>query len=135
MIDDYQELGLGELTSLVTQVSLGAWGSQLSLRCLYDPAGERLPYLVTFHHCQQIQWNVHELELVADAEADLIGISLGKGDFQEPAVIYTDIFELSIVYSSFTIQLLEGTDKSGSIGTPPSGLDRRPAQSKLTQSL
>lgn len=37
---DYHLLGLGGLTSLVTEIETKAWGSQIAIRCLYDPTGE-----------------------------------------------------------------------------------------------
>lgn len=68
MVDDYNLLGLGKLTSLVTNVNVSLWGAEVS-----------------------------------DLEADLIGISLGEEAHQKPAVICTDIFEISVLYSSFSV--------------------------------
>lgn len=104
MADDYKLLGLGELTSLITHVKINHWGTEVSVECIYDPKGERLPYQLTFRNCQEIQWNVHDLESTSDLEADLIGLCLGKESYQQPAVIHTDIFELAISYDKYSLE-------------------------------
>jgi hypothetical protein len=48
MADDYVLLGLGELTSLITAITISGWGSQVLLECIYDPTGGRLPYIPLF---------------------------------------------------------------------------------------
>lgn len=107
MADDYKLLGLGELTSLITDVEISHWGTEVMLKCVYAPRGERLPYQLTFHNCQEIQWNVHDLESTSDLEADLIGLCLGKESYQQPAVIHTDIFELAIFYDNYSLEQVE----------------------------
>jgi hypothetical protein len=104
MGDDYTKLGLGTQTSLITNLVIQAWGTEVKLECVYDPKGQRLPYSITFYGCQNIHWEVHDPELADDIEADLIGISLGSNLNQEPAVIYTDIFELSVSYRDFSLE-------------------------------
>jgi hypothetical protein len=42
-------------------------------------------------------------EDVKDPEADLIGIHLGENAHRKAALIHTDIFEISILYGSFSI--------------------------------
>jgi hypothetical protein len=104
MADDYLLLGLGELTSLVTGVRVSAWGSVLTVECVYAPGDRNLPYQLIFEDCQAIQWDVLEAQSVGDVEADLIGISLGKEEHQAPAIIHTDIFEVSVTYGSFRLE-------------------------------
>ena len=104
MSDDYQLLNLGGLTSLVTNVRLSLWGNEVVLECLYDPTGDRLPYTLTFQDCREINWEIHDPEEVQEPFADLIGIHLGEGDRQKPALIHTDIFEISLLYSTFKMQ-------------------------------
>jgi hypothetical protein len=104
MPDDYKLLNIGQLTSLVTNVKVSLWGNQVLLECLCDPAGERLPYTLNFQDCREIRWDVHDPEEVGDLEADLIGISLGEDAHRQPAVIHTDIFEISIIYGNFSVQ-------------------------------
>ena len=63
MADDYNLLGLGGLTSLVTNVNVCWWGNEVLVECLYDPTGDRLPYSLLFKDCREIRWDVHD-ELV-----------------------------------------------------------------------
>src|ERR687886_623615 len=88
MPDDYNLLNLGGLTSLVKNVNVSLWGNQILFEFIYDPTGDRLPYSIVFHDCRDISWEVLHPEDVKDPEADLI---------------HTDIFEISILYGSFSI--------------------------------
>ncbi|TAE62340.1 MAG: hypothetical protein EAZ86_31275 [Oscillatoriales cyanobacterium] len=103
MPDDYNLLNLGGLTSLVTNVNVSLWGNEVLLECIYDPTGDRLPYFLVFHDCREIMWEVHDEEEVKEPEADLIGIHLGEDAHLKAALIHTDIFEISILYGSFSI--------------------------------
>lgn len=98
MTDDYTLLGLGELTSIVTGINISAWGSQVLLECIYDPIGDSLPYQLLFQRCREVHFEIHDLEEIGEFEADLIGISLGENDYKQPAIIHTDIFEISLLY-------------------------------------
>ena len=103
MPDDYNLLNLGELTSLVTNVNVSLWGNEIVFECIYDPTRDRLPYTIVFHDCRDISWEVFHPEDVQDPEADLIGIHLGENAHRKAALIHTDIFEISILYGSFSI--------------------------------
>lgn len=59
-----------------------------------------------FQGCEHIRWDIHSLEQISDLEADLIGFELGAATCQKPAVIYTDIFELEILYDQFELRKL-----------------------------
>jgi hypothetical protein len=100
--DDYNLLGLGGLTSLITNVKVSLWGNEVSIECVYNPE-ERLPYVLAFKDCRDIRWTVHDDEEVGELEAEFFGISLGEPQHQKPAVITTDIFEISILYGIFSI--------------------------------
>lgn len=106
MADDYVLLGLGELTSIVTGITLSNWGSQVLLDCIYDPTGDRLPYQLLFQACREVRFDVHDLEEVGEYEADLIGVNLGKNNYEKSAIIYTDIFEISLLYKQMTVEKL-----------------------------
>ena len=93
---------MGGFTSLITNVKVSSWGNEVSIECVYNPE-ERLPYLLTFKDCRDIRWTVHDEEEVGELEAEFFGIALGKPEHQKPAVITTDIFEISILYGSFSI--------------------------------
>ncbi|MFB2894316.1 hypothetical protein ACE1CI_15505 [Aerosakkonemataceae cyanobacterium BLCC-F50] len=103
MADDYNLLGLGGLTSLVTNVKISRWCTEVLVKCLYDPTGDRLPYSLVFNDCREIRWDVHDEEEAEEELADLIGIHLGENAHRKPALIHTDIFEISIVYGSFNM--------------------------------
>ena len=112
MSDDYKLLNLGGLTSLVTNFRVLYWGNEFVLECLYDPTGKSLPYSLNFKDCREIRWEVHDPEEVGEPFAELIGIHLGEDsrlassqdNCHKPALIHTDIFEISLLYSSFNIE-------------------------------
>ena len=100
--DDYNLLGLGGLTSLVTTIKVSLWGNEVLIECVYNPE-DRSPYVLAFKDCRDIRWTVHDEEEVGELEAELLGISLGESAHGKPAVLTTDIFEVSILYGSFSI--------------------------------
>lgn len=102
MADDYHLLGLGGLTSLITNIKVSLWGNEVLFECLYNPEAPS-PYVMVFKDCREMRWDVHDPEEVQDTFADLIGFHLGEDNHREPALIYTDIFEISLLYGSFTI--------------------------------
>jgi len=114
MPDDYNLLNLGGLTSLVTNVNVCLWGNEILFQCIYDPTGDRLPYSLVFQDCREIMWEVHDEEEVKEPEADLIGIHLGEDAHRKAALIHTDIFEVSILYGSFSIH--KGQDVNSEVG-------------------
>ena len=94
--EDYHLLGLGGLTSLITNVKISMWGNKILFECVYVPE-KRSPYRIVFQDYREITWEVYVPEEVGEAEADLIGIHLGEDAHRKPAVITTDIFEVSIM--------------------------------------
>ncbi|MBO3463704.1 hypothetical protein G7B40_017095 [Aetokthonos hydrillicola Thurmond2011] len=104
MPDDYALLNLGGLTSLIKNVKVSRWGTMVAFECIYDPTGERSPYILVFEDCREIKWNVHDPEEAEDVEADLFGIHLGENAHRKPALIHTDIFEISLLYGKFHLQ-------------------------------
>jgi hypothetical protein len=74
---DYTQLELGPATSLVTNVLVTKWGSDVLVSCIYDPLGSRRPYQLLFNDCREVRWEVIDPEDVEDNEADLIGFSMG----------------------------------------------------------
>ena len=103
MLEDLKPLGLGNFTSLVTNVQVSLWGNDFLLECLYDPI-DRRPYKLAFQDCREIRWDIRSPEDVQDSEIDLIDIQLGEDNHRKHAVIYTDIFELLILYGSFRVE-------------------------------
>ncbi|MBF2005504.1 MAG: hypothetical protein IGS49_08560 [Chlorogloeopsis fritschii C42_A2020_084] len=101
---DYALLALGEATSLVTDVMFTKWGSEVVISCLYNPQESSKPYKLIFKDCNEVRWQVIDAEDVQESTADLIGFSIGAESHKKPAVITTDIFEISIIYGSFVLQ-------------------------------
>jgi hypothetical protein len=114
MADDYELLNLGGLTSLITNINVSLWGNQIVFECIYDPTGNRSPYSIVFQDCRDISWEVFHPEDVKDPEADLIGFHLGEDAHRTAALIHTDIFEVSILYGSFSIHKGENFNSSTS---------------------
>ncbi len=99
---NYQFLDVGPCTSLVTDVLITKWGSEILVSCLYDPLGATKPYQVLFTDCMALRWEVHSPEYVRDSEADVIGFEL-ISEARDHALIHTDIFELAIWYGSYKV--------------------------------
>ena len=58
------------------------------------------PFKIVFEGCEEIHWELYG-EDSADTTADVIGIDIGG--YAEPAVINTDIFEVTVLYNELTI--------------------------------
>ena len=102
---DYQALGLGEAASVVTAVTVDQDKHTIMISCLYDPQDVQMPYTLCFKQCAHIAWQIfNELRDLQQLDAELIGISFGTSDAQQRAVLTTDVFELSFVYGSFSLQ-------------------------------
>jgi hypothetical protein len=102
---EYQALGLGKAASVVTAVTVDTDKHTITVSCLYDPQGAQRPYTLHFQQCKHIAWRPFEACCnPQQLDAELIGISLGTGDAQHLAVLTTDVFELSFVYGSFSLQ-------------------------------
>jgi hypothetical protein len=104
MLEELNLANLQEFTSLITKIKLSAWGSELELECIYDPQGIKLPYQIHFKDCTEIQLSLHSPENSQDLEADIIDFKVGQEQQKEPAIIYTDIFELLIIYETLQIE-------------------------------
>jgi hypothetical protein len=59
--------------------------------------------VLAFKDCRDLRWTVHDEEEVGELEAKFLGIYLGESAHRQPAVLTTDIFEVSILYGSFSI--------------------------------
>ena len=102
---DYQALGLGEATSVVTAVTIDKDKHTIMIACLYDPQGAQMPYTLCFKQCECIAWQTFDEALdLQRLDAELIGLSLGTSGAQQLAVLTTNMFELSFVYGSFSLQ-------------------------------
>ena len=102
---NYQALGLGAAASVVTAVTVDKDKHTIMVSCLYDPQDIHMPYTLCFKQCEHIAWQTfNALPDLQQLDAELIGISLGPRGAQQLAVLTTDVFELSFVYGSFSLQ-------------------------------
>jgi hypothetical protein len=102
---NYQALGLGAAASVVTAVTVDKDKHTIMVSCLYDPQDIQMPYTLCFKQCEHIAWQTfNALPALQQLDAELIGISLGPRGAQQLAVLTTDVFELSFVYGSFSLQ-------------------------------
>ena len=102
---DYQALGLGEVASVVTAVLVDKGKHTIVISCLYDPQDTQMPYTLCFTQCEHIAWQTFKaLPDLQRLDAELIDISLSPRGAQQLAVLTTDVFELSFVYGSFSLQ-------------------------------
>lgn len=99
----FQNVNPQDFLSIVTDVRLLKWGSEVQIECLDDPVTRQL-YVLVFKNCTEVRLHIHELSDADDPEDDLIGVLPGKEKYQEPAVITGRIFELWVLYESFEIQ-------------------------------
>ncbi len=82
------------------------WGSKVVLACLDDPLTRRA-YEYVFTDCQELRWYLDESGGPLPAkEADIIGFNLGQNGNREPAVLTTDLFELSVKYGRLEVRAL-----------------------------
>jgi len=91
-----------DFLSVVRNVHLSQWGSDLQIECVVD-AVDRQPWILHFKGCREINWYIHTPESVPDQEAELISFTAGKDNHQEPAMVGTDIFDVSVRYESFEL--------------------------------
>ena len=109
MLEQLNLVKLQEFTSLITKIELSSWGNELKLQCIYDPQGTKIPDQIHFQDCSEIQLSIHYPENIQDLEADVIDFQVGQEHQKEPAIIYTDIFELLITYGICKIENLSQT--------------------------
>ena len=100
---DYDKLGLGTAASVITNIEITNWSNKIVITCLFDPAGVNKPYQIVFVGCHGTRWEMIDVEKTEDATADLISISIGEGFYVSPAIICTDIFEVTIQYKEFEV--------------------------------
>ena len=102
---DYQVLGLGVAASVVIAVTVDKDQHTIMNSCLYDPQDTQMPYTLCFTQCEHIAWQtVKAFPDLQQLDAELIDILLGPRGAQQLAVLATDVFELSFVYGSFSLQ-------------------------------
>jgi hypothetical protein len=98
---------------VVTAVSIDKDEHTIIIACLYDPQDTQRPYTFCFKQCKHIVWPPFETSLdLQQLEAELIDISFGMRGTQQQACLTTEMFELSFVYESFSLQTPESASYS-----------------------
>ncbi len=106
MLEDLKQFDLGDYTSLINNIKLLSWGNELELECIYAPHNFKLSYKIHFFNCSEIDFSIHSPENSQDLVADIIDFKLEEKELEKTAIIYTDIFELFIIYDSLKIEKL-----------------------------
>src|SRR5262249_55377721 len=102
---NYQALGLGAAASVVTAVTVDKDQHIIMISCVYDPQDAQMPYTLCLKQCEHIVWQTFKsLPDLQQLDAELLDISLGPRGGQQMAMLTTDVFELSFVYGSFSLQ-------------------------------
>ncbi len=89
---------------VVTNIQITTWGCDVVIECRYEGEGPRKgPFQLLFEDCHSIQWDVHTKADDQDKISEIAAVFLGQDDYTESAIVYTDIFELTVLYGRFTI--------------------------------
>lgn len=89
----------------MTKVETKLWGNELLFSCLYEPSGSRQPYQLVFSNVHDIRWCVHDTNQLEVSVADFTGFIIGEENHQKPAIVTTDVFEISVLYETLSIQV------------------------------
>jgi hypothetical protein len=84
----------------IYRINVNTWGADVVIECQYE---EGRTFQLLFEECKSIQWDMYATPDAQDKTADIVGILLGAGNYQASAIIYTDLFELSILYGDFAL--------------------------------
>jgi hypothetical protein len=98
----FQRLNVEPRGIFIVDVQIGFSGT-LSLDCRYDPEQQE-PFQIIFEGCKNIVWDWETDNAASHEIADVISIFLGQGDYQERAIIHTDLFEMTLSYQRLIIQ-------------------------------
>lgn len=96
---------LQDLVSVITDIRILKWGSEVEIECVDDPVNKQV-YILTFKKCTEVRLFAHDLDNVNESVDNLSGIIIGKEQYQEPAIVTGFIFELWVLYESFDINTL-----------------------------
>jgi hypothetical protein len=102
-VDGFNFLGLGNCTSLITDISFSEWGETVVIHFVYSLV-ERLPYRIVFSKCYEIKWLMNDSELASDTEVDVIDFQIQRDEGKEYAYFHADIFDLIVFYGSMKIE-------------------------------
>lgn len=98
-----QHTSVERLVALISNVEIRRWGSALAIDCFDDPIN-RHRYHVMFRNCRELHWSHDAMAAMTDTEADVIGLTLGQGEYGEPAILTTDLFDLSVLSDRMDVE-------------------------------
>ncbi len=75
----------------------------LVFECQYDPE-KREPFQLIFEGCKHIACRWNSEAATSPDVADVVSMFLGEGNYQEQAIIHTDLFEITLSYQRLIIQ-------------------------------
>ncbi len=101
-LEIFDLLGVEPGTLSVAGVQINTWGREVLIDCVYEDGSPR-PFQLLFEACSSIQWDVHGEPSDDDRTAELMGLFLGEEEHRTASIVYTDLFELSVLYGSFTL--------------------------------
>jgi len=103
-VSDYHLLGLGNSSSVIRKVEVQRWGNELLFNCLYEPYNSRQPYQLIFSNTLDIRWNVHDTDRLEVPMVDFVGLIIGEENHKKPAIVTTEVFEISVLYESLSVR-------------------------------
>jgi hypothetical protein len=81
------------------------WGKEYVVHFLYNPLTQDKPFHILFKDCSSYRWDTVGSEIdERDVNADVIGFGIGLDQHRQPAVLTTDLFEISIHYGSLVVE-------------------------------
>ncbi|CAG0981605.1 MAG: hypothetical protein IAE83_15580 [Anaerolinea sp.] len=87
----------GELT--LSKVNITNWGTEAVTECAYQGR----PFQLFFEGVKSIQWDAYAESDEQETLLRVMGLLLGADAHRASALIYTELFELSILYSQMTL--------------------------------
>jgi hypothetical protein len=100
----YQLLGVPPLDLYVEEVYLSLSSRKVLFGCIYDVVEQRRPFQLVFQGCREIKWEVYQDIDSEESCTWLVGILLGMPDYQKPAIITTDHFEIHLLYERWKLE-------------------------------
>lgn len=100
----YELLSVSEGGLFVTEITSHLWGNERSVGFIYNPHTVDKPFRIIFRDCTVCHWTYYGSEGDEhDTVADVIGFEIGLDQHRKPAVLTTDLFEISIHYGSLEV--------------------------------
>jgi hypothetical protein len=97
------ETSLHQALALVANVQLRRWGEEIVVEG-YDDPPRRHRIEIVFGKCREFRWSVYAGDASQDDVADVIGFAPGGAEDRDPAILTTDLFELSVLYGSSEVR-------------------------------